>query len=69
MEKKILRQNTLGFRSALECACLKDAKQCKIKILVKHEQLKTSPFFCHLCLIHLLKTNSLSNKENSLLVF
>lgn len=27
--------NTLRFHSALECPCLKDTKQCKMKIFVK----------------------------------
>lgn len=43
MEKDSLGQNRLRFHSTLECTCLKVAKQCKSKIFVKHEQLKT-PF-------------------------
>lgn len=47
VEKDSLGQNRLRFHSTLECTCLKDAKQCKSKIFVKHEQLKT-PFLSFL---------------------
>lgn len=43
MKKESLSVNTLRFHSALQCTCFKDTKQCKMKIFVKHEQLKT-PF-------------------------